>query len=199
VSELLAQGGWVLVAIAVLSMVAWFLLLGQWLDLLRCTRAVRDWERAELGPADAARIREGAPGAVDLVGRLLREGLRGGDPRRFFSLHSFENALENESRHLVRRLPLAGVLAGLAPLLGLLGTILGMMETFRVLALHGARDVGGFAAGISRALVTTEAGLITALPILVLHGWLCGKAYRCVAEARLCTRRIGAALIGGSR
>lgn len=194
---LVEQGGWVLVAIAATSLVAWFLLLGQWLDLQGFLRAVRAWERRPAGPGDAARIRDARPGRTDIVGRLLREGLRGRDPARFFALHPFEEALETESRILVRHLSIAGVLATIAPLLGLLGTILGMMETFRVLSVHGARDVGGFAAGISRALVTTEAGLITALPVLVLHGWLRGKASRCVAEARLCTQRVASAILKG--
>lgn len=191
-SELIGQGGLVLVAIAALSVYAWFVLIGQWLDLRRCERCCRAWERRDLAPGDA-RACASEPPRVDLVGRLLREGAQG-DPHRFFAFENLENALSAERRVLLRHLTMGGELAGLTPLLGLLGTILGMLQTFSVLALYGARDVGGFAEGISRALVTTEAGLITALPILFLHGWLAGKAHRCLAEVRLTVQRSAAAL-----
>ena len=198
-SELIHQGGVVLVAIALLSLAAWFVLISQWLDLRRCERSCREWERRPVGPGDRARLRQIEVPRVDVVGRLLREGLECPDPQRVFGLEHFESALAGEQRMLLRHLPLAGTAASLAPLLGLLGTILGMMETFGVLAVHSVHDVGSFAAGISRALVTTEAGLITALPILMLHGWLRGRALRCFAEARLCTQRVAAAIWPGLR
>jgi biopolymer transport protein ExbB len=196
-SELFDQGGLVLAAIAALSVVAWFVLIGQWLDLRRCERCCRAWERRDLGRGDGPRACAAAPARVDIVGRLLHEGAHG-DPRRFFAFENLESALDAEGRVLLRHLALGGEFAALTPLLGLLGTILGMLQTFGVLAVHGARDVGGFAEGISHALVTTEAGLIAALPILVLHGWLGGKARRCLAEVRLCVQRSAAALWPGA-
>jgi len=195
VSEILEQGGFVLIAIAAVSLVAWFVLLGQWLDLRRCERCCRAWERVVVRPGDEARFRAAAPDA-DVVGRLIRESVHG-DPHRFFRLEHFENAFAAERTVLLRRLAVGGDLAELTPLLGLLGTILGMLQTFGALTVEGVGDVGGFAGGISHALVTTEAGLITALPILVLHGWLDGKAQRCLAEARLCIQRIAAGLWPG--
>jgi biopolymer transport protein ExbB len=198
-TELVHHGGVVLVAIAVLSLMAWFLLLGQWLDLRRCERSCREWERCDIGAGDTARLQQIAVPRVDVVGRLLREGLRCPDPKRLFGLERFEDALAAEQRVLLRHLPLAGATASLTPLLGLLGTILGMMETFGVLAVHSVHDVEWFASGISRALVTTEAGLITALPILMLHGWLRSRAQRCFAEARLCTQRVAAVIWPGLR
>jgi len=193
-SDLVQQGGPVLLAIAALSLVAWFVLLGHWLDLRRCERGCRAWEGRRIGAGERARVRAVPVATEDVVGRLLHEGLRSADPRRFFGLERFERALAAERETLLRNLPLAGAMAGLTPLLGLLGTILGMMDTFGVLAAQSVRDVGGFAEGISQALVTTEAGLITALPILVLHGWLQGRARRAFGEARLCTQRIAEAL-----
>ena len=55
------QGGWVLAAIGAVSLLAWYLLLGQWMDLLRCARSCRGWERTELRPGDGPRIREAEP------------------------------------------------------------------------------------------------------------------------------------------
>ena len=68
-----------------------------------------------------------------------------------------------------RRLRTAAVLAALSPLLGLLGTVLGMLETFQAITAHGTGDVGAIADGISRALNTTQAGLVVALTIIPAH------------------------------
>lgn len=62
-------------------------------------------------------------------------------------------------------------LASVAPLLGLLGTVRGMMRAFEAIQTHGAGEVGLLAGGVSEALLTTEAGLITALPLLLLSRW----------------------------
>jgi len=68
-------------------------------------------------------------------------------------------------RHLISaHLSLVGVLAAVAPLLGLLGTVLGMITTFDVLALHGTGNAKAIAGGISEALITTQTGLMIAIP-----------------------------------
>ena len=61
------------------------------------------------------------------------------------------------------------VLAGIPTLLGLLGTVSGMIETFTVMSEHGSAEPGLLAGGIAEALVTTEFGLVSAIPILLLH------------------------------
>jgi biopolymer transport protein ExbB len=61
------------------------------------------------------------------------------------------------------------VFAATAPLLGLLGTVMGMIELFNVITMHGTSDPKLLAGGISIALVTTEAGLIVAIPLQLLH------------------------------
>lgn len=64
------------------------------------------------------------------------------------------------------------VIAAVAPLLGLLGTVSGMIETFKLMAIFGSGDAGAVSGGISEALVTTELGLIVAIPALLLHAIL---------------------------
>ncbi|MHC4137816.1 MAG: MotA/TolQ/ExbB proton channel family protein [Planctomycetota bacterium] len=198
--QLLEQGGWVLVAIVALSLVAWGLLASQWLRLRQSALRSTGWaDRAveQLGAGHRRAALEACLGHEDLVGRLLQAGLSRPDPRRFFQPGHLEPLLAAERVDLGRHLPLIAVLASLATLLGLLGTILGMVQTFGVITVHGTRDVGRFADGISQALVTTQAGLVTALPILVLHGWLRGRVRRCLDTARLHTKRIQSALEHG--
>jgi len=64
------------------------------------------------------------------------------------------------------------ITAAVAPLLGLLGTVSGMIETFKLMTLFGAGDPAAVSGGISQALVTTELGLVVAIPALILHALL---------------------------
>jgi biopolymer transport protein ExbB len=73
-----------------------------------------------------------------------------------------------------------GIFAAVAPLLGLLGTVTGMIETFQSITLFGAGDPRIMSGGISEALVTTELGLIVAIPALLAHSFLTGRANRLV-------------------
>lgn len=76
---------------------------------------------------------------------------------------------------LERLLPFLAVSAAVAPLLGLLGTVTGMIRTFKILVLSGAGNVDMLMGGISQALVTTEYGLVVAVPVLLLHSFLSRK------------------------
>jgi biopolymer transport protein ExbB len=79
---------------------------------------------------------------------------------------------------LERFLPFLAITAAAAPLLGLLGTVTGMIKTFQLLTLFGTGDAKSLSSGISEALVTTELGLMVAIPTLVLHGALTRMAKR---------------------
>ena len=72
------------------------------------------------------------------------------------------------------------IIAAVGPLLGLLGTVTGMILTFQGIALYGAGDVGGMAGGISQALITTVWGLIVAIPTILLHTLVNSQAMRIV-------------------
>lgn len=69
-----------------------------------------------------------------------------------------------------RYLPFLAITAAASPLLGLLGTVVGLIKTFALITLHGAGAPNALSAGISEALITTELGLIVAIPTLILHG-----------------------------
>ena len=85
-----------------------------------------------------------------------------------------DQAIMKEIPKLRRHLPMLAVFATAAPLLGLLGTVAGMIETFQSMTLFGAGDPKIVSGGISLALVATLLGLLVAIPILLLHGWLHG-------------------------
>ncbi len=77
---------------------------------------------------------------------------------------------------LTRHLAAIAVLAAVAPLLGLLGTVIGMVDTFDVIAAFGTGNVKALASGISAALITTQGGLLVAIPGLFLSAYLYRRA-----------------------
>ena len=86
--------------------------------------------------------------------------------------HAVQEAILGQLPKLERFLPTLGVLAAIAPLLGLLGTVTGMIETFRIITIFGSGDPRLMAGGISEALITTQLGLAVAMPIIVIHHFL---------------------------
>jgi biopolymer transport protein ExbB len=123
-------------------------------------------------------------------------------PKRRLIDRLFGAALENREQPverieekmeavLVRELPryshnldLLATLAALMPILGLLGTVTGMISTFHVIALKGTGDAQAMAGGISEALITTQAGLVTAVPIIVGHSILVGRLKKITHQTR---------------
>jgi biopolymer transport protein ExbB len=87
-----------------------------------------------------------------------------------------EDALSTEQASLDYALTFLKLIAAIAPMLGLLGTVTGMIETFQAIALHGSGDPKLMSGGISEALVTTVEGLVTAIPILLLHSLLSSQS-----------------------
>lgn len=86
------------------------------------------------------------------------------------------NALNDQKKKLDNLLGAIAVTAAVAPLLGLLGTVSGMIETFKLMTLFGAGDPAAVSGGISEALVTTELGLVVAIPALLCHAFLSRKS-----------------------
>lgn len=129
---------------------------------------------------EALRLAE-AGGSLRL--RVLAAALRARGDRAAME-DAIRQAVLREMASLERFLPLLGVLAAIAPMLGLLGTVTGMITTFDVIRLFGSGDPGIMAGGISEALVATAAGLVIAIPILLVHSWLSGRVDRILAETQ---------------
>jgi biopolymer transport protein ExbB len=83
---------------------------------------------------------------------------------------------------LNRGLPTVAVLAAVSPLLGLLGTVTGMIETFQSITLFGTGDPKLMSGGISQALITTQLGLAVAIPLVLFHSLLAGRVNRLVEK-----------------
>ena len=93
-----------------------------------------------------------------------------------------DEQLAEEASLLNRGLPTVAVLAAVSPLLGLLGTVTGMIETFQSITLFGTGDPKLMSGGISQALITTQLGLAVAIPLVLFHSLLVGRANRLIEK-----------------
>jgi len=103
------------------------------------------------------------------MGRILAAGLAQGGVSRADIRAAMEEVAGQEVHQLERFLSALGTIAALSPLLGLLGTVVGMIEVFTALMLHGSGNTALLAGGISKALITTAAGLCVAIPAMFFH------------------------------
>ena len=103
---------------------------------------------------------------------LMTAGLLAQREPRLILEERLEAVLLRQRLFCERRLPLLAVIATAAPLMGLLGTVIGMVRTFALITVFGTGNAGKLASGISEVLVTTELGLLVAIPTLIAHGIL---------------------------
>jgi biopolymer transport protein ExbB len=106
------------------------------------------------------------------LGQILAAGLANSKHGREIMKECIEEAAARVVHDLERYLNALGTIAGIAPLLGLLGTVLGMIEIFSSFMGSGMANAALLAAGISKALITTAAGLMVAIPALFFHRYL---------------------------
>jgi biopolymer transport protein ExbB len=103
---------------------------------------------------------------------VIRAGLGARDEDRETLESTLQESILHELPRIQRGIAILAVLGAVAPLLGLLGTVTGMIDTFRVITMFGTSDPKLMSGGISEALITTELGLAVAIPIMLLHTWL---------------------------
>ncbi|MGD9950123.1 MAG: MotA/TolQ/ExbB proton channel family protein [Desulfobulbus sp.] len=166
-------GGPVMLPLLLVSLAMWLLIADRAIILRRLSL------RTLSGPLAWECIRDNRlpdPNEGGAVALLIIRFLdrRSGDPS--LDRNILDELVLSMNRSLNRFLPLIGVLATVAPLLGLLGTVTGMMSTFEVMSLFGTGNAKGMAGGISEALITTQTGLIVAIPGLYMKNFLDRRA-----------------------
>lgn len=129
-----------------------------------------------LGKGDVETARSLSLKSHGSVGKVLRSVLCKDYAGRSDAEKGLEELFAGEVPKIEKGLSWISVFAATAPLLGLLGTVMGMIELFDVITMHGTSDPKLLAGGISIALVTTEAGLIVAIPLQLLHTFLVNRA-----------------------
>lgn len=174
IAEYLRQGGWIMAPLVAVSVVMWTLII----DRLRAFRALTAGDLD--GRGAVACVAAGDPAALagrdGLRVRLVREFLAERSGRADLDRQILGECALRQRRRLARGLAPITVLAAVAPLLGLLGTVLGMIETFSVIAVFGTGNARALAGGISVALITTQTGLLVAIPGLIMANRLGRRA-----------------------
>ena len=176
--ELVKAGGWPMIPLLLLAVVALAIVVERFWTLRRkevlppkLGEEVRDWAaRGQLDPAHIESLRRNSP-----LGALLAAAL----DMRNRPREQIRERIEDTGRHLVHRmekfLNALGTIAAAGPLLGLLGTVVGMIQMFLGILDHGVGDVNQLAGGIGKALVCTATGMIVAIPALMFHRYFRGR------------------------
>lgn len=164
--ERIAQGRSVGYTIIIVSLLAMLLGLYKWVTLSMTAGAVR------------SQVRRKKASKSNPLGRVMLayESTNTNDVETVAL--KLDDAILKEVPKLESGLNLVKVIAAVAPLLGLLGTVIGMINTFQAITLFGTGDPQIMASGISEALVTTVLGLIAAIPLLLLHSFAAGASKR---------------------
>lgn len=171
--EYLVRGGFVMLPLVAVSLVMWGMIVYCLLQLLALKGGAAEQvnvnqftngSKSSLSP-----VNQKSPSATS---RLLRTFLhrRSGDSE--LDCHVVDELVCEINSGVERGLTLIGVLAAIAPLLGLLGTVLGMIGTFNTITLFGTGNARAMAGGISQALITTQTGLLIAIPGLYMRNFI---------------------------
>lgn len=178
---LLQQGGWVMLILFLLGQLGWFLVAERWWTYRREARA----QGAPAGGNVAAQLESGLAAVRGEGERAMKKKAR--------------EILAPASHRLHRHLGTIAAISAAAPMLGLAGTVGGVMATFDVITIYGIGNPGMMAGGIAEALMVTEAALVIALPLMILHDRLHARAERIEAGwTERATRLIRAAVPGAN-
>ena len=176
--ELVLAGGWLMSPIVLCSVLSLAIIIERAWTLRRqrvlpsgVVEKVSAWARQrELDRKHIESLRQSSP-----LGRVLAAALDNRDRAR----EVVKEAVEDTGRHVVhdleRFLNTLGTIAGITPLLGLLGTVIGMIKVFSAIMEAGVGDPAPLAGGISEALITTAAGLTVAIPTYFFYRYFRGK------------------------
>lgn len=175
--ELIAAGGWLMVPILICSVFA-MAIIGERFWTLQSHRIIprhlvaRSWSLVrdrKMSSDEVLRLREDSP-----LGRVLAAGLVNMHQSREVMMEAIEDAGRHEAHGLERFLNSLGTIAAVTPLLGLLGTVIGMIKVFSAITTQGVGNAPALAGGISEALITTAAGLTVAIPALIAYRYFSG-------------------------
>lgn len=198
--ELVIAGGWLMVLIIACSVLAIAICIERFF-ILNPKRVAPPhllatvWKQIkgeELDAEGLRTLRESSP-----LGRILAAGLSNAHHGREVMKESIEEAAGHVVHELERYLNTLGTIASIAPLLGLLGTVVGMIRVFAQIMVHGTGNASALAGGISEALITTAAGLSVAIPALVMHRYYTGRIDAIVVRLEQQTIKLVDALHAG--
>lgn len=200
--ELLTAGGWLMVPILLCSVVAVGICIERLIALNPKKIApphllATVWQQLKkdsLGADRLKTLRKSSP-----LGNILAAGISNSRQGRDVMKESIQEAASHVVHDLERYLNTLGTIAAITPLLGLLGTVVGMIKVFAGIMAQGTGNGSVLAGGISEALITTAAGLLVAIPALAMHRFFVRRIDTIVVELEQETIKLVDALHGDGR
>lgn len=176
--EHIRQGGIWIFPILLLALIALIAAVAKWIQLIRIRDLRAGFVQQLIEMVNAGEETEALNETSSVhhpAARILAKGIKSRNlPAEDLEEVLYETFLETQPP-LQRGLPFIAIASATAPLLGLLGTVTGMIHTFQRITIFGTGDTRSLTSGISEALVTTEVGLIVAIPALIAHALLSRK------------------------
>ncbi len=176
--ELVRAGGWLMVPILLCSVIALAIIIERFIALRR-TRVIpdnvvqnvyREYKQATLTPNYINSLHDKSP-----MEQILAAALWNRNQPRAVMKEAIEETGRQVTHRLERYLGSLATIADITPLLGLLGTVIGMISVFAEIVSAGVGNPGALAGGISQALITTAAGLSVAIPAMLFHHFLASR------------------------
>lgn len=170
--DVIAAGGWLMLPIVLCSIAVIAISVERYWTLNPAKIAPRHllaqvWSWIKNNQIDAAKLRELKQSSP--LGLILAAGLSNSKHGRDVMKDSIQEAAHQVVHELERYIGMLGTIAAIAPLLGLLGTVFGMITVFNAIMIEGSGNTAVLAGGISQALITTAAGLCVAIPAMICH------------------------------
>lgn len=191
--DIFMRGGPLMYPILLCSVIGWAIFMERIFAFIKVRRDLVPLQKTVKNYLQADKARD----AVNLctqknspLARILFVVLKNRGCQRSHLKSLAEEIGEREAVALQRYLGLLGTLANITPLLGLLGTVLGMIEAFNVIASEGMGTPATLGGGISEALITTAAGLSVSVPMILLHRYLSSRSDHLVLELEEATMQI---------
>ncbi|MCX4188662.1 MotA/TolQ/ExbB proton channel family protein [Methylophaga sp. OBS3] len=183
--ELFKAGGWLMFPLFACSIIAIAIIAERFWSLQTKRIAPPElitqiWQWLRYNQVDQERIKNLQKNSP--LGRILAAGLLDRNSARDITKESIEDTGRHVTALMEKNLNTLGTIAAISPLIGLLGTVVGMIKVFAVITTEGVGNPETLAGGISEALITTAAGLVVAIPSVIFYRYFRGKINRLVVN-----------------
>jgi biopolymer transport protein ExbB len=192
-ADLFTRGGPLMYPILLCSIIGWAIFMERIIAFVRVRHSLFSLKKSVMSKLNQGCIQDAAQICTQSkmpLAKILSVVLKNCGRKRSYLKDLAEEVGEREAVALQRYLGLLGTIANITPLLGLLGTVLGMIKAFNVIATEGMGTPASLGGGISEALITTAAGLTVSVPMILLHRYLTSRSDRLVLELEEATMQV---------
>jgi biopolymer transport protein ExbB len=195
------QSSFTMVVLLLCSVIALTFIFERWFFLKRCTSNAENFfrhlqEALQKGGVDAALAFCGA--SLSSLASVVRAGLENYGTRHA-SKELMDAAAMDERTKLEKNLNVLGTLGNIAPLIGLFGTVIGIIRAFHAMAVNGTAGPSVISAGIAEALLTTAAGLIVAVPSVVFYNFFLRRVGTIMTDIESVSKKVLVMIDGTTR